>query len=154
MYCQSCGVAIAQSMKYCNRCGALQVTSTEATLSERQEKRLNDYLDGLFWITVFGVALTVGGMIALKKLQFSDAFIVAFLILSASAFLLNLVLNMRVVFSILKSSKAVKSLEETPTLNTNELEEMKTANVLQPVPSVTENTTRSFEPTYTKRPTE
>ena len=126
-------------MKYCNRCGALQVTSTEAPLSERQEKRLNDYLDGLFWITVFGVALTVGGMIALKKLQFSDAFIVAFLILSASAFLLNLVLNMGVVFSILKSSKAVKSREESPTLNTNELEEMKTANMLQPVPSVTEN---------------
>lgn len=154
MYCQSCGVAIAQPMKYCNRCGALQVTSKESTQSERQDKRLSDYLDGLFWITVFGVVLTVGGMIALKKLQFSDAFIVAFLILSASAFLLNLALNMRVVVSILKSPKAAKSLEESPTLNTRELEEMKTANVLQPAPSVTENTTRSFEPTYTRRPTE
>lgn len=154
MYCQSCGVAIAQPMKYCNRCGALQVTSKESTQSERQDKRLNDYLDGLFWITVFGVVLTVGGMIALKKLQFSDAFIVAFLILSASAFLLNLALNMRVVVGILKSSKAAKSLEESPTSNTSELEEMKTANVLQPAPSVTENTTRSFEPTYTKRPAE
>ena len=141
-------------MKYCNRCGALQVASNDTTLSERQEKRLNDYLDGLFWITVFGVALTVGGMIALKKLQFSDAFIVAFLILSASAFVLNLALNMRVVFSILKSSKEAKSLEGSPILNTSELEEIKTANVLQPAPSVTENTTRSFEPTYIKRPTE
>lgn len=151
MYCQSCGIAITHSMKYCNRCGTLTLTPNDAAEIKQSEKRLDDYLDGLFWITVFGVALTVGGMVALKKLQFSDGFIIGFLILSSSAFLANLALSLWVVFGIVRRSKEARVLAGAPTPNTNELEPMKAAGVLQPAPSVTENTTRSFEPIYTKR---
>src|SRR6185503_10191223 len=150
MYCQSCGVAIAQPMKYCNRCGAVQTMPNETAHSAGAEKRLDSYLDGLFWITVFGVALTVGGMVVLKKLQFSDAFIVAFLVLSSSAFLINLALNLRVILTILKNPNQAKPLAVSQGLGTSELEEMKTPELLQPAPSVVENTTRSFEPVRNK----
>ncbi len=137
-------------MKYCNRCGALQTMPNETAQSGRSEKRLDDYLDGLFWITVFGVALTVGGMVVLKKLLFSDAFIVAFLVLSSSAFLINLALNLRVILTILKSSKHAEPLAVPQGLSTSELDKMEIPELLQPAPSVVENTTRSFEPVRNK----
>jgi hypothetical protein len=137
-------------MKYCNRCGAVQVISNDAVANERSDKRLDNYLDGLFWITAIGVAVTVGGMVTLKKLQFSDGFIVAFMILSASAFLVNLALNLRVIISLLKPAKAPMTVAESPASSTSELEEAKIPNALHPAPSVTENTTRSFEPVRNK----
>lgn len=109
-----------------NRCGALQTLPNETAHNAGSEKRLDSYLDGLFWITVFGVALTVGGMVVLKKLLFSDAFIVAFLVLSSTAFLINLALNLRVILTILKNPKRAKSLADSEGLSTGELEEMKT----------------------------
>ena len=155
MYCQACGVAITHSMRYCNRCGTALVTPLEATEIKKSEKRLDDYLDGLFWITVFGVALTVGGMVALKKLLFSDGFIIAFLVLSSSAFLINLALSLWVIYGIVKRSKATRVLVESTIPDTSELEPKQAdPGALPPVSSVTENTTRSFEPIYNKRSNE
>jgi predicted amidophosphoribosyltransferase len=50
MYCQSCGIAIGQSMRFCNRCGT-SVVAHDTAEAKRSEKRLDNYLDGLFWIT-------------------------------------------------------------------------------------------------------
>lgn len=138
-------------MKYCNRCGSSLATTNDAEEIKRSEKRFDGYLDGLFWITALGVAVTVGGMVALKKLQFSDSFIIAFLILSSTAFLVNFAMSLWVVLGILKTSKTAKALAESSIPTTSELEPSKAANVLQPAPSVTENTTRSFEPIYTEK---
>lgn len=147
MYCQTCGIAIDPTMRFCNRCGTSVLTSSDAAEIKKSVKRLDDYLDGLFWITAFGVALTVGGMVLLKKTGFSDAFIIAFVLLSSTAFLINFVLTLWVVFGIVRQSKKVLSQASA---NTSELEQAKSQPVLNPA-SVTDNTTRSFEPIYNKR---
>ena len=155
MYCQACGVAITHAVRYCNRCGTALVAPHDAAEIKKSEKRLDDYLDGLFWITVFGVALTVGGMVGLKKLLFSDGFIIAFLVLSSSAFLINLALSLWVIYGIVKRSKEIKVLVESTISDTSELEPRRAdPGALPPVPSVTENTTRSFEPIHNKRSNE
>ena len=66
MYCHACGIALAQLTKYCNRCG-VQLLPTEDGLKAQAalEKRLDSYLDGVFWITFFGLALIVGGSVLL-----------------------------------------------------------------------------------------
>ncbi len=149
MYCQSCGIAIGQSMRFCNRCGT-SVVPSESIESKRSEKRLDDYLDGLFWITVFGVAFTAGGMVVLKRAGLSESFLIAFVILSATAFLINFALSLGVVRGIMKKARETKVSLPSPA-DTNELEPIKTQPALQPAPSVTENTTRSFEPIYNNR---
>ena len=149
MYCQSCGIAIGESMRFCNRCGT-SVVPHETTESKRSEKRLDDYLDGLFWITVFGVALTAGGMVVLKKAELGENFLIAFVILSSTAFLINFVLSLWVVRGIMKRSKELKALAQYHA-DTNELDPVKAQPALQPAASVTENTTRSFDPIYIKR---
>ena len=136
-------------MRFCNRCGT-SVTSLDTAEIKRSEKRLDDYLDGLFWITVMGVAITAGGLLVLKKADLGDRFLMAFMILSSTAFIINFAISLWVVLGIVRRSKDQKLLQTSPA-DTNELAPMNSAPMLQPAASVTENTTRSFEPVYNKR---
>ena len=154
MYCQTCGSALPQHTKYCNRCGTQLEPSNEKDYKTPAEKRLDEYLDGLFWITAFGVGLTAGGLLVLKKADFSERFLLAFLILSATAFLVNFALSLWVVSGVSKTLKEAKTHALPSPADTSELEPMKIQPALQPAASVTENTTRSFEPIYNKRNSE
>ena len=87
MFCSNCGVALAQQMKYCNRCGAQLVGMKDATETKLYEKRMDSEMEGLFWITVLGVALILGGMLLLTKAQLSQWMVVAYMVLSSAAFI-------------------------------------------------------------------
>ena len=147
MYCHSCGIALTQQMKFCNRCGALLI-KPETDL-KRTEKRLDSYLEGLFWVTVFGLGIIFGGLIVLKKVEFEKWVLITYVCLSSTAFLINFGINLWGALKLMKSSKEIPA----PESNTKELE-AGSPMLLTPTPtaSVTENTTRSFEPVITKRP--
>lgn len=144
MFCSSCGVALAQHLKYCNRCGA-QLATTDEAGGKKAEKRLDEYLDGLFWLTVLGLALIFGGILLMQKLQVGSAFMITYLVLSSTAFLVNFWLNLREVFRITRSSKEPKGTERLTQLNTSELGPMNEQTFLNAAPSITENTTRELE---------
>ena len=146
MYCPSCGTAVAQQMKYCNRCGAQLIT-----VAESSKERLDQYLDGLFWITVFGLGLILGGLALMKGLHLGDGLIAAYLILSSLAFAINFGLNLREVLRMHRSPREAKALGQMGHLDTNELIPGKAGPALEAAPSVTENTTRTLEPVYSKR---
>jgi len=155
MYCQSCGMALSQQMRYCNRCGMQLVASEESAAKTAREKRLDEYLDGLFWITVFGLAFVFGGTVILKKLALNNWLILAYMALSSVAFLINFGLSLWGVARIHREGKTDRSLTSSP--NTSELANPPEAPALRPatpVSSVTENTTRSFDPVYVKRKTD
>jgi len=138
-------------MKYCNRCGAL-VSQSEAGEVKASEKRFDEYLDGLFWITVFGLAFILGGAVLLKKVNLRDAFIVAYLALSTTVFLINFGLSLWGAFRIAHNEKEAKRVREFATRsNTKELLPMDEQSILPPVPSVTEQTTRSLEPVHRRQ---
>jgi hypothetical protein len=147
MFCQACGMTLTQQMRYCNRCGAQLVASTEEAKVTR-EKRLDDYLDGLFWITIFGLAFVFGGTVLLKKLELSNWLIFGYMALSSVAFLVNFGLSIWGVVRITREGRREEMLASIP--NTADLPPA-TAAPLPPISSVTENTTRSFEPVYVKR---
>ena len=144
MFCSSCGVALSQHLKYCNRCGAQLATSAEAVV-KKAEKRLDDYLDGLFWVTVFGLVFIFGGIALIQKLNVGSGFMIAYLLLSSAAFLVNFWLNLREVFRITRSSKEPRGADRLEQLSTSELGPMNAQAVLHAAPSVTENTTRELE---------
>ena len=150
MYCHACGIALTQPTKYCNRCGVQLITQDPAGEVKRTEKRLDEYLDGLFWITVFGLGLILGGMIVLKKVGFSDLFILAYLLISSTAFIINFVINLMAARRIGRKSRDLPGPDERQTGQLGPA----TTEVLPPATSVTEHTTRSFEPVYAKRKTE
>jgi hypothetical protein len=144
MFCSSCGVALSQHLKYCNHCGAQLAAATEAVV-RKAEKRLDEYLEGLFWLTVFGLGLILGGIALMQKLQVGSALMITYMVLSSAAFLVNFWLNLREVVRISGRSKEPGvPLGEPP--NVRELNPMNTQSVLSASPSVTENTTRELEP--------
>lgn len=146
MYCHACGIALAQQTKYCNRCGAELITSSAALKHQAAlEKRLDGYLDGVFWVSVFGLGIIVGGSILLKKVGFSDIVILTYAVLSSIIFLINLGLNLYSSVSLLRRAKdRNQSIQTAP--ETAELNPGRPDVFLTPAHSVTENTTRSFEP--------
>lgn len=150
MYCHARGIALTQQTKYCNRCGAQLIKEDHAVELKRSEKRLDEYLDGLFWITVFGVGLVLGGMVAMKKVGLSDFFILVYLILSSTAFLVNFGFSLRGALRMGRGTRDLKPAEER---QTSQLDAAAQPAGLEPVSSVTEHTTRSFEPVPVQRVT-
>ena len=78
MFCSSCGAALLQHLKYCNRCGANLTTANEGVV-KKAEKRLDEYLDGLFWLTVFGLGLILGGVALMQNLQVASGLMIAYM---------------------------------------------------------------------------
>jgi hypothetical protein len=143
MYCHACGIALTQPTKYCNRCGA-QLASTAVARKEKTatEKRLDEYLDGLFWISVFGLAFILGGMVLLKKVGFTELVILIYVVLSSTIFLINFGLSLWGSLNMMRTVKEDKLQQGRP--ETAELNPARPETFLTPA-SVTENTTRSFE---------
>ena len=153
MFCQSCGMALSQQMRYCNRCGTqLSVPSEESPAKGAREKRLDNYLDGLFWITVLGLAFVFGGTLLIKRFNAPDWFVFGYIVFSSVAFLINFALNLWGVARIYREIKADRWVG--PSTITSELAappEVPALTPPTPLSSVTDNTTRSFDPVYAKR---
>lgn len=147
MYCHACGIALTQPTKYCNRCG-VQLLPTEEGLKAQAalEKRLDSYLDGVFWVSVFGLGFIVGGAVLLKKVGFSDVVILTYAVLSSTVFLINLALNLWNSVRLLRGAKERNALIQQAAPETAGLNRGRPEMFLKPAGSVTENTTRSFEP--------
>ena len=144
MYCQSCGTPLAMQMKYCNRCGAHLVTKEDDTI-KLFEKRMDSEMEGLFWITVLGLALILGGMALLKKVQFSESLIIAYMILSSAAFMAYFGLGVWQVRRLNRSSKEAKASAQLEGQDTNELGPANAWPTLEAGSSVTEQTTRGLD---------
>ena len=149
MYCQSCGFQLTQQMKFCNRCGALLIKPDETVDTKTIAKRLDNHLEGLFWVTVFGLAIVFGGLIVLKQFPFREWVLITFVALSSTAFLINFVMNLWAALRMIRGAKKISPSREP---ETKELSPPGQNVQLGPAPtSVTENTTRSFEPVLNKR---
>ena len=151
MYCHACGIALSQPTKFCNRCGVQLINQDPTGDVKRTEKRLDEYLDGLFWITFFGIGFIFGGMVVMKKVGLSDLFILAYLLISSTAFIINFVINLMAARRIGRKSHDLPGGDER---QTGQLGPAKSDEIFPPVTSVTDHTTRSFEPVYEKRKTE
>ena len=149
MYCQACGSALTHQTKYCNRCGTQLIPSGETSLDKTPaEKRLDEYLDGLFWISVFGLGFVAGGTALLTKLAVRDLIVLGYFILSSTIFLINFGFSLWGTLSIMRSSKDGK-LTMRPGHDTGHATRELNPRTFEPLPisatSVTENTTRSLE---------
>ncbi len=150
MYCQTCGSALAHKTNYCNRCGTQLAPTKETSLEKTPaEKRLDEYLDGLFWISVFGLAFIIGGTVLLHKMGLRELIVFGYLILSSTVFLINFGFGLWGALSIMRTRDGKLTMQ--PGHDTREL----TPPQIEPLPisvtSVTENTTRSFEPVEQER---
>ena len=149
MYCPSCGTELKQELSYCQRCGA----NLSISKASGESKSLAELLAAIIVISLALPGLILGGMIVLKFNEFSQWLILLFMVL---VFLILLGLDSVLVWQLLGLNRRAKDAGAAPQLerpNTKELDARQEQALIEPMRSVTENTTRLFEPTYEERRT-
>ena len=139
MYCVSCGSQLAPGLSYCNRCGV--------NLRDRPDGNSTVITAFLTAITILGAAglfvMLFGAVILRRKAQMDQEFIGIFLTFT---FLLVSLIE----FMLIRNLSKLLTQKETQTRSfpppvTNDLRLPQHSTLGEPVPSVTENTTRTLE---------
>ena len=143
MYCSSCGVAMTQGLSYCNHCGAKVIGEKDAGKSS--EVKPEALVWGMVAVLVFGIAAIVLLMMAMKMVGLNVGLIIAFMMLS---FLIMLSVEGVFIWQLLHRKRGAEEAGNT----TKELYAAQARALPEPMPpSVTEHTTRAFEPLYSER---
>jgi hypothetical protein len=149
MYCSSCGTAVAPGLSFCTRCGTKLQAAGEGRATPTEL-----FPESLIWaivaVFVVGLGATIGLIAVMKNSGFNEGMINALALLS---FLMMLGIEGVFIWLLLGRRNAEKKAGGTSALNEKPIHELGPARVLtDPIPGVTEHTTRSLDPVYSERP--
>lgn len=151
MYCSSCGAAIGQGLSYCKNCGA----KLPGAIPNPSELFPESLVWAIVSVFIVGLGSIIGLAALMKKLLDSSSDVINVVILLG--FLLMIAIEAVFIWLLLRQKSIVKKANEIdhPKETAKELYEPP-ARVLAEtaIPSVTEHTTRSFEPIYSERKSE
>ncbi|HLO00464.1 MAG TPA: zinc ribbon domain-containing protein [Pyrinomonadaceae bacterium] len=152
MYCSTCGVAIAPGLSYCNYCGAKLSGGEGDNIIKSPEVRPGTLVGAMVFAFVFGlvaITLLLGMMKAVLRLEVGP--ILAFAGLS---FLIMLSLEAVFIRLLLRRRRGAEEAHDTAMFKgpaTKELDAAQVGMLPEPTSSVTEHTTRTFEPIHRQK---
>ena len=153
MYCSSCGVSVAQGLSYCNYCGAKLNGQKGDSLTKSTELRAESFIlsgmIGLFVVGLLAISILMGVMKAVLNLDVGQ--ILAFTLLS---FLIMLSIEGILLWRLVRRKRGVEATGDAALSKEKETKELDAAQARalpEPLPSVTEGTTRALEPVYHER---
>ena len=152
MYCSSCGVAVTQGVSYCNYCGEKLTAAKSESIIKSPEVRPETLVGAMVFTFVFGlgaITILMGMMKAVLHLE--GGLILAFALL---CFLIMLSLEGVFIRLLLRRKRGAEEASDTLLLKgqaTREPDAAQTRVLPEPMPSVTEHTTRTFDPIYPQR---
>jgi hypothetical protein len=149
MYCSSCGVAVTKGLSYCNHCGA-KVNRSGSDSPEVRPEMLVAAMVGTF---IFGlVAITILAGVLKNALGLPDGLVLFFGLIVPFTFMLVLE---GIFIRLLLRRRRDTDETSRPTLAegqaTNELHAAEARVLPEARASVTEHTTRAFDPVYRDR---
>ena len=152
MYCPSCGVNVTPGSSYCNYCGEkLSGAKSDSTIKSPEVKP-ETLVGAMVFAFVFGLgAITVLMGVMKAVLHFDYGPIVAFTLLS---FLIMLSLEGVFIRLLLRRTRGAGEAGDNAPLKrqaTRELDATQARVLPEHMPSVTEHTTRAFDPIYSER---
>lgn len=145
MYCSTCAAPIAPGLSYCNRCGA----SLKEASSPRRESNTGSiaaFLTAIVLIAVMGLGMMLGGALTLTRDAHLGEPIVGFFMLFAFLIvaIIELMLGRQLSRLLSSTDRATKQLTQ-PQMMPAEFHPTQPRTLTEPVPSVTENTTRTLD---------
>jgi hypothetical protein len=144
-------MAVAQGLNYCNYCGARLNEEKSDHAIKSSEVKPGSLVWGMVAVLVFGFVAIVFLMMAMKMVGLNVGQILAFTILS---FLIMLLVEGVFIWQLLSRKRGAEETADTALSKEQPRKELDgaQARVLpEPVPSVTEHTTRAFGPIYSER---
>jgi predicted nucleic acid-binding Zn ribbon protein len=144
MYCSACGSPITPGLSFCNRCG---MNLKERTSDFKSMLPIIALVGAMILVAVSAMGLLLGSPIALKhEGQFGEELIVLFM------FLTFLITAFMVIFLYRQLSRLTVQPKLSPTQPVSlpatapgEYYAPQPRSLAEPLPSVTENTTRTLE---------
>ncbi|HJP93646.1 MAG TPA: hypothetical protein VJ875_16930 [Pyrinomonadaceae bacterium] len=150
MYCSSCGVAVAQGLSYCNHCGAkLNRSDVVAKSAEVKPGLLVNAMVVTFIFGLGAIGMLMGIMKVILGLRVEP--ILAFMLLPLMLMLVLEGVFMRLLLRGNRGTRETSDKELSNQQTTTELDAAQTPALPEGMPSVTEHTTRAFDPIYTER---
>ena len=150
MYCSSCGVVVAQGLSYCNYCGAKVSVGKGDSLIKSPEVRPEALVWAMVAVLVFGFVATVFLIMAMKMVGID---VEEILIFTGLSFLIILLVEVVFTWQLFRRKRGGGETGDTALAKehaTKELDAAQSRALPEPVSSVTEHTTRTFEPIYNK----
>jgi hypothetical protein len=140
MYCAACGTGITPGLSFCNRCGF--------SLKERSESKtgpISAFLTAITIIGVGGLGIMLGGALALaSKVGQQPELIGIFMLFTFFIVTISEILLIRQLSRLTGEAKhGIISGQQASAQN--ELPSPQARSLSEPIPSVTENTTRTLE---------
>jgi hypothetical protein len=151
MYCPSCGNEIPVELKYCNRCGAnLMLPTTIAPMMMAAPVKLV-FPSIMLGITILGgLGIILGSATEFAQRGIHPAFIVWMVLFGAATLFGCVGLLIRFLTKMLTLNREIAPPQQQP--RPQFTDRPATPHLppprMEPVPSVTENTTRTFAPIY------
>ena len=153
MYCSSCGATVAQDLRYCNHCGAALSGTRVKSASKPPELFPESLIWAIVSVLAIGLGCTIGLMAVMKDYNFDKMMIIAF-----TSMVLMLTLAVEAVFILMlwsrsRRNKAAELVDsaQLKQQETKQLDATHARELSEPVPSITEHTTRAFEPIRRER---
>ena len=147
MFCSACGVAVTQGLTYCKNCGVKVQREDERRPAEPKPENIIVMMVATF---VMGLCAIGALMVVLKAIQFEFGPLMAITMLS---FLVMIGLEgifIRLLFRGRQRYEDKDTMLKSAQTTTKQLE-AQSQFPLQPVESVTEHTTRAFDPVFSER---
>ena len=147
MYCPTCGNEINVELKYCNRCGAnLSLPASMAPMMVAPVRLAVPSI--VLGITILGgIGIIAGAATAFAQLGLHPAAIVWMVLLSAATLFGCIGLLIRFLTKMMTMHREIAPPQPQPVFNDRPAMHHLPPR-MEPVPSVTENTTRTFTPIY------
>ncbi|MBD0371264.1 MAG: hypothetical protein ICV60_10550 [Pyrinomonadaceae bacterium] len=156
MYCSSCGIEVSRELNYCNRCGAsLNPSANQAPQVYSPPPRLTGPIIALGVTVVFSLMAIFGSVTKLFDRGVHPAFL-TWMVIFALALVFGVVgLITRLLTTLLKNS-SVQMPEQPPAQlrrpqQSAQIPAPQTGPMNAPISSVTDHTTRTFDPVYRER---
>jgi hypothetical protein len=150
MYCPSCGNEISVELKYCNRCGAnLTVPMMSPPVALAPVKLAVPSI--VLGLTILGgLGIVFGGATEFARQGLHPAAIVWMVLFSAAALFgcVGLMIRFFTKLMILQRELPPSQQPQRPLFNERQTPQHLPPPRMEPIGSVTENTTRTFTPIY------
>jgi len=150
MDCPTCGAQLSQALSYCNRCGANLSLVKDPGGPKAHGKAIDEVMGSMVVAAIPILGLILGALVLMKKGHIAEELGIAFVILSA---LMMLVLEVIFFGQLRRLNKGVGVSSPPGGFKTDELGAgtlRSLAAPVEPMSSVTEQTTRTLEPVYSE----
>src|SRR5712671_2434165 len=152
MYCSSCGVAVAPGLSYCNYCGEELAGAKRNSPIKSPEVKPETLIASMVFTFVFGLVAITMLMGVLKVMLHLENGLILFLALLSFLVMLSLEgVFIRLLFRRRRDHEEAAATGRLTGQRTRELDAAQVRGLPEPMPSVTEHTTRAFDPVYTER---